>query len=93
MAVKAPDLTYLRQPFSSQRSLALPSAIVCHCMLLGASGPPAGERNNVVADVAAAALLRELAGDALAEQLRERATRILRRIETAQSREPGEDDE
>jgi hypothetical protein len=32
--------TLPRQPFNSHRSLALPSAIVCHCMLLGASGPP-----------------------------------------------------
>jgi hypothetical protein len=34
------DLLQRPQPLRSVLSLALPSAMVCHCMLLGASAPP-----------------------------------------------------
>ena len=54
---------------------------------------PIGNGPLVAQAPAMAELLRELAAGLPAEQLRERAARILRRIDSAQSREPGEDDE
>jgi hypothetical protein len=42
---------------------------------------------------AMAQILRELVAGVSAEQLREHAAQVLERIDTGQSREPGEDDE
>ena len=54
---------------------------------------PVGNGPLIAQAPAMAALLRELVAGASSDDLRERAARILRRIDQPRPREPGEDDE
>ena len=54
---------------------------------------PVGNGPLIAQAPAMAALLREFVGGASSDDLRERAARILRRIDQPRPREPGEDDE
>ena len=71
---------------------------LAHCLLdrdgrVIASHFPIGDGATMAAAPAMASLLRELVAGASPEKLRERAELILRQIDRAAPRQPGEDDE